>query len=153
MMEEEILKQILETQKKILEEVDALQYGDADEKPTLGQRLADAVVHFIGSWRFIIIQSIILTIWIVMNGIWLLAGQAWDPYPFILLNLMLSFQAAYASPLILMAQNRSDMKDRRRAQEAYRSIERIERMLYSLGNVVKAIKEKNNNGSRGTIKK
>jgi uncharacterized membrane protein len=71
---------------------------------TRGQRIADTVAATIGSWTFIIIQSIILTIWILLNLVaWM---EHWDPYPFILLNLALSFQAAYAAPFILISQNR-----------------------------------------------
>jgi uncharacterized membrane protein len=79
---------------------------------TIGDAVADAVVAGMGSWRFIIIQTMIVTLWIVSNVIgWRLH---WDVYPFILLNLVFSTQAAYASPLILMAANRSSAKDRMR---------------------------------------
>jgi len=142
-MDNDTLKQILDTQKKILDEIDVIHHGDPKDKPSLGQRLADKVVSFIGSWKFIIIQSIILLFWIVVNVAWLSMGASWDPYPFILLNLILSFQAAYASPLILMAQNRADEKDRRRAQSAYRTVERIEKMLSVLASTVRTVKEKN----------
>jgi CRP/FNR family transcriptional regulator, cyclic AMP receptor protein len=82
----------------------------ADEQLTVGQRVADAVADTMGSWRFIIIQSTVLGIWIVLNvTAWI---QRWDPYPFILLNLALSFQAAYAAPFIMMSQNRQAAKDR-----------------------------------------
>ena len=84
-----------------------------DERLTVGQRVADAVADTIGSWRFIIIQSLILAVWIVANVIGFV--QQWDPYPFILLNLMLSFQAAYAGPVIMMSQNRQEDRDRRQA--------------------------------------
>ena len=81
-----------------------------EEQATVGQRLADAVTQVMGSWRFIIVQSLILIGWIVVNVIgWV---QEWDPYPFILLNLALSFQAAYAAPIIMMSQNRQAAKDR-----------------------------------------
>jgi uncharacterized membrane protein len=81
-----------------------------EERLTLGQRVADGVADTIGSWPFIIIQSIILVIWILLNFFgWI---HQWDPYPFILLNLMLSFQAAYAGPVIMMSQNRQSAKDR-----------------------------------------
>jgi uncharacterized membrane protein len=70
-----------------------------------------------GSWRFIVIQSAILIVWIVLNVMgWI---GAWDPYPFILLNLALSFQAAYAAPFIMMSQNRQSEIDRRRAMDDY----------------------------------
>ena len=81
-----------------------------EEQMTLGQRVADRVADTIGSWRFIIIQSILIVIWIILNSIALL--EHWDPYPFILMNVMLSFQAAYAGPVIMMSQNRQSAKDR-----------------------------------------
>ncbi len=82
----------------------------AEERLTTGQRLADAVTNTMGSWRFIVIQSAILFVWVVLNVIgW---ARHWDPYPFILLNLALSFQAAYAAPIIMMSQNRQAAKDR-----------------------------------------
>jgi CRP/FNR family transcriptional regulator, cyclic AMP receptor protein len=81
-----------------------------EERLTLGQRIADLVADTMGSWRFIIVQSSVLAIWITLNATaWI---NHWDPYPFILLNLMLSFQAAYAAPFIMMSQNRQAAKDR-----------------------------------------
>jgi hypothetical protein len=74
------------------------------------ENLSDRIASFIGSWKFIIIQSIILTIWIVINSLRLVD---FDHYPFILLNLFLSFEAAYATPLILMSSNRSAERDRK----------------------------------------
>ena len=87
--------------------------------PTLtrGQRLADGVAATIGSWRFIVLQSSAIVLWITGN-VWVGAG-AWDPYPFILLNLLLSFQAAYTAPAIMMSQNRQSELDRRHAQNDY----------------------------------
>jgi uncharacterized membrane protein len=80
-----------------------------------GDKIADTVTEIVGSWRFIIIQSCLLTIWIILNiTAWIVH---WDPYPFILLNLALSFQAAYATPFILMSQNRQSMVDRENAQQ------------------------------------
>ena len=85
-----------------------------EEQMTLGQRVADRVADTIGSWPFIITQTIILTIWIIINAMaWI---YRWDPYPFILLNLMLSFQAAYSGPVIMMSQNRQSAKDRLAAE-------------------------------------
>jgi uncharacterized membrane protein len=89
-----------------------------EDQMTLGQRVADKVADTIGSWPFIIIQTLILTIWITLNVIaqanhW---GWAWDVYPFILLNLALSFQAAYSGPVIMMSQNRQSLKDRLAAE-------------------------------------
>jgi uncharacterized membrane protein len=87
------------------------------QRLTTGQRFADAVAQTIGSWRFIVIQSIVLILWIVLNAVaWI---NAWDPYPFILLNLALSFQAAYSAPIIMMSQNRQASKDRLTAEHDY----------------------------------
>jgi uncharacterized membrane protein len=88
-----------------------------DERLTMGQKVADSVAATVGSWRFIIIQSTILLIWLVINSLaW---SFKWDPYPFILLNLALSFQAAYAAPFVMMSQNRQSEKDRLTAQNDY----------------------------------
>ena len=85
---------------------------------TAGQRIADRVAATMGSWRFIIIQTTILTFWIALNiTAWI---NHWDPYPFILLNLALSFQAAYAAPFIMMSQNRQQDVDRQQAAEDFR---------------------------------
>lgn len=84
---------------------------------TRGQRLADRVAATIGSWRFILIQSSAIAVWIVGNV--LTGSKSWDPYPFILLNLLLSFQAAYTAPAIMMSQNRQSELDRRHAQNDY----------------------------------
>jgi len=84
---------------------------------TIGQRIADGVASNMGSWRFIIIQSCILVIWLVLNSIaWI---NHWDSYPFILLNLALSFEAAYSAPIIMMSQNRQAAKDRIMAESDY----------------------------------
>jgi uncharacterized membrane protein len=87
------------------------------DRLTLGQRIADRVAATMGSWRFIIIQSLILFVWIVLNITAYV--QRWDPYPFILLNLALSFQAAYAAPFIMMSQNRQQDIDRKKAENDY----------------------------------
>jgi uncharacterized membrane protein len=84
---------------------------------SLGSRVADAVARIVGSWRFIIIQSVLLVIWMVLNlTAWI---EHWDPYPFILLNLALSFQAAYTAPILMMSQNRQSEIDRQAAQHDY----------------------------------
>ncbi|MBD1910468.1 MULTISPECIES: DUF1003 domain-containing protein [unclassified Leptolyngbya] len=84
---------------------------------TLGQRLADLVATAVGSWRFIIIQSTLLILWLITNSTGFI--NHWDPYPFILLNLMLSFQAAYTAPIIMMSQNRQSIVDRQEAKHDY----------------------------------
>ena len=90
----------------------------ADEKPTLGQRAADSVAKFVGSWAFIFSFLFVMAAWMVINI--LLAAHAFDPYPFILLNLVLSCVAAIQAPLIMMSQNRQESKDRSRAESDYR---------------------------------
>jgi uncharacterized membrane protein len=84
----------------------------AQQKRTRGDRVADGFAHVIGSWKFIIIQSVILAVWVALNITAFI--RHWDPYPFILLNLALSFQAAYASPIIMMSQNRQARLSNRR---------------------------------------
>jgi uncharacterized membrane protein len=89
----------------------------SEEAPAFGERLADAVASNVGSWTFIAIQSVLLCLWIVANSVaWFMS---WDPYPFILLNLVLSFQAAFTAPIIMMSQNRQSTIDRRNAQHDY----------------------------------
>jgi len=83
----------------------------------LGERVSDLVAAMVGSWPFIIVQSIILVAWMVLNVTAYV--RAWDPYPFILLNLVLSFQAAYAAPFIMMSQNRQAAIDRLEAKHDY----------------------------------
>jgi uncharacterized membrane protein len=89
----------------------------ANEQMTMGQKVADKVAATVGSWPFIIIQSIVLAFWLVLNSVAWIKG--WDPYPFILLNLALSFQAAYSAPFVMMSQNRQAEKDRLTAQNDY----------------------------------
>src|ERR1041385_8250253 len=95
-----------------------------DATLTFGDRVADKVASVMGSWRFIIIQSVILVLWIVLNSVAFIAH--WDGYPYILLNLALSFQAAFATPVILMSQNRQATKDRLAAEHNYFINERNE---------------------------
>ena len=89
------------------------------DSSTLGQRLADVVANGMGSWRFIIIQTIIVIIWMGLNVVGFV--QHWDVYPFILLNLLFSTQAAYAAPIIMMAQNRQNDRDRAQALADYQT--------------------------------
>jgi uncharacterized membrane protein len=95
------------------------------EEATLGERLADRIANGIGSWRFLIVQSVLVILWVGIN----LAGLAlrWDPYPFILLNLMFSVQAAYTGPVLLLAGNRQAQKDRRTLEHAADETERTDR--------------------------
>jgi uncharacterized membrane protein len=89
------------------------------ETLSFGSRIADKVATGMGSWRFIIIQTVIVAIWMVLNFVAFISH--WDPYPFILLNLLFSTQAAYAAPIIMMAQNRQNERDRAQAQADYQT--------------------------------
>lgn len=111
--DEELLKEILSTD--ISENSEK---GGKEEKITFGQKAADAVARFAGSWAFIFSFIAVMVIWMVMNV--LLAAKAFDAYPFILLNLVLSCIAAVQAPLIMMSQNRQEVKDRKRAENDYR---------------------------------
>ena len=102
----------------------------ATEKYTLGQRAADAIAKFAGSWAFIFAFTGVLILWMVINTI--LAAKAFDPYPFILLNLVLSCVAAIQAPLIMMSQNRQEEKDRRRAENDYKVNLKTEIMIEDL---------------------
>lgn len=92
--------------------------GDDNIQATLGQRIADKVAAFGGSWTFIISFTLFLISWIIINIFWL-ANKGFDPYPFILLNLILSCIAAMQAPVIMMSQNRQEEKDRERAKKDY----------------------------------
>ena len=113
---------------------------------TLGQRAADALTKWAGSWAFIILFGIVLVIWMVLNTAWIAFGRSWDPYPFILLNLVLSCLAAIQAPIILMSQNREAQKDRQRVQYDYavnRKAERENReMMQQLNRIEKKLGKK-----------
>ncbi len=88
-----------------------------EEESTLGQRAADRMANVMGSWRFIVAQSLVLILWVLLNvAAW---TRHWDPYPFILMNLFMSLQAAYAAPIIMMSQNRQALRDRVDAHNDY----------------------------------
>ena len=89
------------------------------EARNFGSRLADSVAKGMGSWNFIIIQSILVILWMGLNLVGLI--YHWDAYPFILLNLVFSTQAAYAAPIIMMSQNRQNERDRTHAEEDYKT--------------------------------
>ena len=107
------------------------------EKYTLGQRAADTIAKFAGSWAFIFSFTGVLLLWMVVNTI--LAADAFDPFPFILLNLVLSCVAAIQAPLIMMSQNRQEEKDRRRAENDYKVNLKTEIMIEDLYDKVNAI--------------
>lgn len=108
--DEELIRQLTMTE--------VVQNSEKGEKPSFGQRAADAVARFAGSWAFIFSFISVMVIWMVLNI--LLAANAFDAYPFILLNLVLSCIAAVQAPLIMMSQNRQEAKDRARAENDYR---------------------------------
>ena len=107
------------------------------EKYTLGQRAADTIAKFAGSWAFIFSFAGVLILWMVVNAI--LATKAFDPYPFILLNLVLSCVAAIQAPLIMMSQNRQEEKDRNRAENDYKVNLKTEIMIEDLYDKVNSI--------------
>lgn len=115
----------------------SVQPESGKEEYTLGQRAADSIAKFAGSWAFIFSFSGVLILWMVVNV--LLAAGAFDPYPFILLNLVLSCVAAIQAPLIMMSQNRQEEKDRRRAENDYKVNLKIEIMIEDLYDKVNAI--------------
>lgn len=107
--------------------------------PGTGQNVADWVARTVGSWRFILIQSTLLAVWIALNVTAYVAR--WDPYPFILLNLVLSFQAAYTAPIIMMSQNRLSEVDRRNAESDYRINVKAELEIEALHAKLDALRE------------
>jgi uncharacterized membrane protein len=114
------------------------------EKRTLGEHVADIVAAGVGSWPFIITQTLLFVLWVLANAFiiadWL-GGEPFDPYPFILLNLALSFQAAYTGPVVMMSQNRQAAKDRDEAEHDYRidqeTFDRLKRLEAMLGELLR----------------
>ena len=107
------------------------------EALTAGQRVADKTANIIGSWPFIVIQTILVTIWITINLFAFI--HRWDPYPFVLLNLLFSVQAAYAAPIIMMSQHRQNERDRHQATEDYetnlKAKKEIEELQHTLARI------------------
>jgi uncharacterized membrane protein len=145
----ETLKQELhDAEERLLGELRGLRRGLRDkgkaalphEQLTLGQRVADSVAAGMGSWRFIIIQSAILVVWIILNITAYI--KHWDPYPFILLNLALSFQAAYAAPFIMMSQNRQQDIDRKEAENDHQINIKAELEIELLHQKIDELREK-----------
>lgn len=114
--------------------------GRVSLPPSLADRLADQVAALVGSWRFILIQSTLLAGWITANAVFGAGG--WDPYPFILLNLVLSFQAAYTAPIIMMSQNRQSELDRERSVADYQVNLRAEADITLLHEKIDLLREK-----------
>ena len=110
-----------------------------EEHATFGEHVADAVALFGGSWSFIILFGIAVSVYVAVNSI--LRGQAWDPYPYILLNLFLSMLAAIQAPVIMMSQNRQDKKDRLRGELDYDVNRRAESEIQGLGRTLHHVHE------------
>jgi len=109
-------------------------------KGTFGQRAADALAKYAGSWFFIISFSIVLILWILVNVFaWI---ETWDPYPFILLNLVLSCLAALQAPVILMSQNRQSEKDRLKVNYDYKVNRKAEREIEEILERLKSMEKK-----------
>lgn len=104
-----------------------------------GEKAADLVVAVVGSWRFILIQSALLCAWIGYNAV---SGASFDPFPFILLNLVLSFQAAYTAPIIMMSQNRLAEIDRRRSIDDYEINQKAELEIETLHEKIDLLRER-----------
>lgn len=100
------------------------------ETMSAGQRIADGLAKVMGSWPFIITQTVLIFFWVTLNI--LAYVNHWDPYPFILLNLLFSTQAAYAAPIIMMSQNRQNERDRAHAQADFETNEKAEREIEQL---------------------
>lgn len=127
--DEELIHQLIATE--------VTKNADKDEHMTFGQRAADAVARFAGSWAFIFSFIAVMVIWMVINLV--LGSRAFDEYPFILLNLVLSCIAAVQAPLIMMSQNRQEEKGRRRAENDYKVNLKTEIMIEDLYDKVNAI--------------
>jgi uncharacterized membrane protein len=116
---------------------------DYSEKMTFGQRLADKVAGFGGSWTFISIFAVVLVIWILLNSFVLISyNKSFDPYPYILLNLFLSMLAAIQAPIILMSQNRQAYKDRLSAEHDYEVNLKAELEIMGLHEKMDLLREK-----------
>ncbi len=111
-----------------------------EEQETFGERLADSVARFGGSWLFIVIFAVTLSAYTAINLV--LKGRAWDPYPFILLNLFLSMLAAIQAPVIMMSQNRQDVRDRLRSELDFEVNRRAETEIQALSRRLSLLTEK-----------
>ena len=143
-----LLQELHQAEQKLLGELRDLRHRQRAAAPeakpapdlTPGQKVADLIAAGLGSWPFIIIQTIVLALWIVLNITAVM--KRWDPYPFILLNLFLSFQAAYAAPFIMMSQNRQQCIDRREAENDYKINIKAELEIELLHQKIDQLREK-----------
>src|SRR5580698_8031319 len=139
----DITHRLHEQEIKLLAQLRSARRGKTDKvhpEFSMGDKIADKVAATMGSWNFIIIQSLLLLVWIVLNVTAYV--QNWDPYPFILLNLALSFQAAYAAPFIMMSQNRQAAIDRAAATHDYDVNTKAELEIELLHQKLDALREK-----------
>ena len=109
------------------------------ENLTFGQKVSDKFAAGMGSWTFIIIQTILVAAWISINIIGFL--NHWDPYPFILLNLLFSTQAAYAAPIIMMSQNRQSERDRLHAEQDFKTNIKAEKEIEQVRHILNRLEE------------
>jgi len=107
-----------------------------DTDATYGERLADTIATAIGSWTFLIVQTVLVLLWVSLNLLGIFAFR-WDPYPFILLNLMFSVQAAYTGPVLLLAGNRQAQKDRMTLEHASLEAERADHQDHTILSEIK----------------
>ncbi len=128
------------SKKKLDKKISNINHLLRTQKLTTGQKAADIVTTFAGSWLFIFLVFFYLFIWISINTIWLLYGAIWDPYPFILLNLTLSCLAALQAPIILMSQNRAVDRDRIKSERDYIINRKAEREIKEIQQELKSIK-------------
>jgi len=132
------------------DKIDSVSFDETSKK-TFGAAIADKVAQTVGSWKFIIIQSTLILFWVIANTVGFLGTPQWDPFPFIFLNLALSFQAAYTAPIIMMSQNREEKRDRQRAEADYEinklaenEIEDLQEKLQEISNFLIKQNEKTN---------
>ncbi|MBU2562687.1 MAG: DUF1003 domain-containing protein [Nanoarchaeota archaeon] len=109
---------------------------------TFGQKSADWITNWAGSWVFILLFLGFLVLWMIINTSWIIFGESWDPYPFILLNLVLSCVAAIQAPIILMSQNRENQRDRARAEYDYAVNRKAEKEIREIKKQLNRIEEK-----------
>lgn len=109
---------------------------------TFGQKASDVIAKIAGSWVFIILIFVFLLTWVIVNTLWFTIGKSWDPYPFILLNLVLSCLAAIQTPIILMSQNRQSQRDRIRAEYDYRVNVKAEKEIEEIKKQLDKIEKK-----------
>ena len=132
---------------KVVEIEDKLLHVKVDrpfklQSTTFGQRAADWLTKWAGSWVFIIGLGVFMFLWIAINTSWLIFGREWDPYPFILLNFVLSTLAAIQAPIILMSQNRESQKDRARAEYDYAVNRKAEKEIRGIRDQLEKIERK-----------